>query len=130
MRRAVVLIFLISLMLFKPGAAAPQVKDDTVGQYQLIFRGCYTGTGKAMVNPNSVHINGNLVDERGDRVNFVAPGLKLENHRFHDTVNAGGRSVVISGRVDSSGGALRKARLICTFQAVGVGFGRVAGEHN
>src|SRR4051812_6092964 len=130
MRRALFLIFLICLMLFKPGAAARQNPDDTVGQYQMIFRGCYSGTGKGMVNPNSVHLNGNLVDEGGNRVNFVAPNLKLENHRFHDTVTVAGKTINISGRVDSSGGALRKARIICTFEAVGVGFGRAAGEHN
>ena len=130
MRRVVLLIFLMSLVLFKPGSAAPPVRDDTVGQYDLIFRGCYTGKGKGTVNPNSVHLNGNLVDENGDRVNFNAPNLKLENHRFHETITVAGHTINISGRVDPSGGALRKARLICTFEAVGVGFGRVAGEHN
>lgn len=130
MRRAVVLIFLMSFMLLRPAVAAPPVRDDTVGQYQLIFRGCYTGKGKANVNPNTVMIHGDLVDENGNNVNFNAAGMKIENHRFHDTITNGGRTIIISGRVDPSGGALRKARLICTFQAVGVGFGRVAGEHD
>ena len=83
-----------------------------------------------VVRATSVMIRGNLVDENGNRINFVAPNLAMENHRFHDKVTVAGRTIIITGRVDPSGGALRKARLNCTFTAVGTGYGRVAGDHN
>jgi hypothetical protein len=130
MRRTSFLLILISLLLLRPGAAAPPVADDTVGPYRLIFRGCYSGTGDGVVTRRKVMIHGDLVDDNGNRVNFIAPNLKLENHRFHDTVTAGGTTIIITGRVDPSGGSLKKARLNCTFTAVGMGFGRVAGDHN
>jgi len=131
MKRIAFLLVLISLLLLKPGAAAPLVRDDTNGAYRLIFKGCYNGTGMGMVTPNFVTLRGdNLVDEAGKPVDFTAQKLDVQNHRFHGAISAGGTIVVISGRVDPSGGALKKARLICTFEAVGVGFGRVAGEHN
>jgi hypothetical protein len=130
MRRAAYLLILSGLLLLQPGVAAPAGLDDTNGAYRLIFKGCYTGTGNGVVTPKSVMIRGDLVDENGNRVDFVADKLAMENHRFHDQVNVGGRTIVISGRVDPSGATLRKARLSCTFTAVGLGFGRVAGEHN
>ena len=130
MRRSFVLLILFSLLLLKPGMAASPAHDDTQGAYKLIFRGCYSGTGNGVVTPKKVMIRGDVVDENGNRINFVAPNLKLENHRFHDQVTVDGTTIIITGRVDPSGGALRKARLNCTFTAVGTGYGRVAGDHN
>ena len=130
MRRSVFFLAIFSLLMLKPGVAAPPPRDDTQGAYKLIFRGCYTGTGNGVVTPKKVLIRGNVIDDNGNRINFVAPNLPLENHRFHDQVTVGGTTVIITGRVDPSGGALRKARLNCTFTAVGMGYGRVAGDHN
>jgi len=130
MRRITLVVILLGLLSLKPGVAAPPPRDDTAGAYHLIFRGCYTGTGKGVVTPKKVMIHGDVVDEGGNHVSFDASDLTLENHRFHDQVSAGGTTIIITGRVDPSGGALRKARINCTFTAVGVGFGRVAGDHN
>src|SRR5436190_3044013 len=130
MRRSASLLILASLLMLKPGVAAPPPNDDTQGAYKLIFRGCYTGTGNGVVTPKKVMIHGNVVDENGNRLNFIAPNLDMENHRFHDQVTVGGVTIIITGRVDPSGGALRKARLNCTFTAGGMGYGRVAGDHN
>jgi hypothetical protein len=130
MRRTAFLLIVMSLLWLQPGAAAPAGNpDDTVGPYRLIFKGCYSGLGTAVVTPKFVMIRGDLVDDNGNQVNFVAQRLMLENHRFHDRVTVGGTTVIINGRVDPSGGALRKARLNCTFTAKGAGFGRVVGDH-
>jgi hypothetical protein len=130
MRRTAFLIVAVSLLFLQPSMAAKPLRDDTVGQYQLIFRGCYSGTGRGQVNKNSVTIRGTVFDENGARLDFNSGGMKLENRRFRDRLTVGATTVIISGRVDPSGGALRKARLICTFTATGAGFGRVVGEHN
>jgi len=130
MRRTSFLLILSGLLLFRPGLAAPPDHDDTPGAYRLVFKGCYSGTGKATVTPKMVTLRGDVVDENGNRVSFVADKLVLQNHRFSDQETVGGNTFKISGRVDPSGGALRKARLNCTFGAVGVGFGRVVGDHN
>jgi hypothetical protein len=132
MRRSSFLLILISMLLLKPGAAAPpSSRDDTPGAYRLIFRGCYSGTGTAVVTPKFVTIRSkDLYDDAGNAVDFVAQKLPVENHRFHDQVTAGGKTIIITGRVDPSGGSLKKARLNCTFTAVGTGYGRVAGDHN
>jgi len=127
-RLSVLGLVMVCLLLLEPGVAAPP--DTTVGPYRLIFRGCYSGDGTGVVNANNVMIRGNLLDENGNRVNFVAPSLTIENHRFHDQVTVAGRTIKVNGRVDPAGGPLKKARLVCTFSVVGVGHGRVAGEHN
>jgi len=130
MKRSAFLLVVVGLLSLQPGAAAPAGNpDDTVGPYRLIFKGCYSGSGTAQVTPKFVTIKGDLVDENGTQINFVAQKLMLENHRFHDRVTMDGATVIINGRVDPSGGALRKARLNCTFTAVGAGFGRVVGDH-
>ena len=131
MRRTAFLLILISLLSLKPGVAAPpRGRDDTPGSYRLIFRGCYSGSGMGVVTPKFVTIRGNLIDEGGNQIDFVAQKLMLENHRFHNQLTVGGKTIILTGRVDPSGGALRKARLNCTFTAVGTGYGRVAGDHN
>ncbi|SRR5258706_10072106 len=131
MRRSALVLILFGLLMLKPGVAAQPPHDDTQGAYRLIFRGCYSGTGMAVVTPKFVTIRGdNLVDDNGNGIDFVAQKLPLENHRFHDQVAAGGKTIIITGRVDPSGGALRKARVNCTFTVVGIGYGRVAGDHN
>src|SRR5881398_2145340 len=99
MRRSASLLILASLLMLKPGVAALPPKDDTQGAYNLIFRGCYTGTGNGVVTPKKVMIRGDVVDENGNRINFVAPNLKLENHRFHDQVTVDGTTIIITGRV-------------------------------
>ncbi len=130
MRRTAFLLIVMGLLSLQPGAAAPAGNpDDTVGPYRLIFKGCYSGPGTAVVTPKFVMLKGDLIDDNGVQINFVVQKLMLENHRFHDKVTVGGTTVIINGRVDPSGGALRKARLNCTFTAVGAGFGRVAGDH-
>src|SRR5689334_6968659 len=130
MKRCLWVLIFSSLLMLKPGVAAPPPRDDTNGAYKLIFRGCYSGMGNGVVTPKKVMIRGNVTDENGNGINFVAPNLTLDNHRFHGQVAVGGTTVIITGRVDPSGGALRKARLNCTFTVVGTGFGRVAGDHN
>jgi hypothetical protein len=127
MRRLAFLIIFTCAFWVKPGWAAPP--NSTVGAYRLIFRGCFSGTGNGVVTPNSVMVRGKLFDENGNRINFVAPNLTLENGRFHDVVSVAGMTVKITGRVDPGGGSLRKARLVCTFSVAGTRFGRVAGEH-
>src|SRR6266699_1047629 len=122
--RIMVLACVFSL---KPGEAAPP--DSTIGSYRLLFRGVYSGEGTGAVNANNVMIRGNLIDEGGNRINFVAPTLALDGSHFHDEVTVAGRTIRVTGRVDPSGGALQKARLVCTFTVVGVGHGRVAGDH-
>lgn len=131
MRRFALLIILGGLLLQGDALAAPKVKDDTNGSYNLIFKGCYRGTGTAIVTDKFVSIKGkDITDENGNSVDFDVKKLTMENHRFRERVNVGGKSVIISGRVDPSGGTLRKARINCTFVAEGDGFGRVVGEHN
>jgi len=130
MRRVVFLLILSSLLFAQIGDAAPPVRDDTNGAYRVVFKGCYTGTGKAMVTPKSVMIKANLVDEKGNDVDFTVQKIVVENHRFFDDVNIGGATISIAGRVDPSGGALRKARISFTFGATSVGYGRATGEHN
>jgi hypothetical protein len=130
MRRITLVVILLSLLLLQPGVAARPPRDDTPGAYRLIFRGCYTGTGNGVVTPKKVTIHGDVVDESGNHISFDASDLTLENHRFHNQVSVGGTTIIITGRVDPSGGTLRKARINCTFTAVGIGFGRVAGDHN
>jgi hypothetical protein len=130
MRRIALLLILGSLMFVRTGDAAPPVRDDTNGAYRVIFKGCYSGTGKAMVTPKSVMIKATLVDEKGTEVDFTVQKIVVENHRFFDDVNIGGAIISIAGRVDPSGGALRKARISFTFGATSVGYGRATGEHN
>ena len=131
MKRIALMLILGSLLFLDGGASAAPKKDDTNGSYKLIFKGCYRGTGTATVNPNFVSIKGkDLTDEHGNAVDFDVKKLPVENHRFRGRVNVGQGVVIISGRVDPSGGALKKARINCTFTAEGAGFGRVVGEHN
>jgi len=132
MRRFALMLMLGSLLFLHGGAsAAPKkFKDDTKGSYKLIFKGCYRGKGTAVVTEKFVSIKGkDVTDENGNAVNFDVKELPLENLRFRERVSVDGRMVIISGRVDPSGGALRKPRLNCTFIAQGAGFGRVVGEH-
>jgi hypothetical protein len=130
MKRLAFLIILLCLATIRPGAAAPPgANDDTAGPYRLIFRGCYSGSGSGTVTSKSVVIRGKLVDEDGNKINFVSPNLKLNNYRFYGTANVQGLKVSIAGRVDPSGGALRKARIVCTFSVLGIQHGRIAGDH-
>ncbi len=126
-RRATALLIFAALFSLKPGEAAPP--NSTIGPYRLLFRGCYSGEGMGVVTANNVMIRGNLLDENGNRVNFVAPSLALDGSHFHDEVTIAGRKIKVTGRVDPSGGPLLKARLVCTFSVAGVGHGRVAGDH-
>ena len=121
------IIVLACVLLLRPGQAAPP--DSTIGAYRLIFRGVYSGEGMGAVNANNVMIRGTLQDESGNRINFVAPALALDGSHFHDEVTVAGRTIRVTGRVDPSGGPLQKARLVCTFTVVGLGHGRVAGDH-
>jgi hypothetical protein len=130
MRRVAFLLILSSLMFVRTGDAAPPVHDDTTGGYRVVFKGCYTGTGKATVTPKSVMIKAELVDEKGNSVDFTVQKIPVENHRFFDDVTIGGATISIAGRVDPSGGPLHKARITFTFGAQSVGYGRATGEHN
>jgi len=131
MRRVAFLLVAFSLLMLKPGVAAPPPRDDTPGGYRLLFRGCYSGTGMAVVTPKFVSIRGvKLLDENGNGIDFVAQKLMVVNHRFHDRVSTAGKTIIITGRIDPSGGALRKARVNCTFTVVGTGYGRAVGDHN
>jgi hypothetical protein len=76
MRRITLVVILLSLLFLKPGVAAPPGNDDTQGAYRLIFRGCYSGTGMAVVTPKTVTIRGkDVYDEAGNPVEGV--GLKI-----------------------------------------------------
>jgi hypothetical protein len=130
MRRVAFLFILSGLLFVSRGAADPPAHDDTPGPYKLTFKGCFSGKGKATVNPKFIMIKADLVDEQGNAVDFSVQKIDLENHRFHDRVNVAGKIIMISGRVDPSGGALLKARINCTFGAPDVGYGRAVGEHN
>src|SRR5215212_10239492 len=90
MRRAVFLFILSGLLFASRGAAVPPDRDDTPGKYKLTFKGCFSGTGSAMVTPKSVMIKGDLVDEKGNPVAFDLPRIDVQNHRFHDQVNVAG----------------------------------------
>ena len=130
MRRSAFLLIFSGLLLVGAGAAAPGSKNDTNGAYRVVFKGCYNGTGKAVVTPKSVMIKASLLDEKGESVDFDVQKIAVENHRFSDDVNVGGHIINISGRVDPGGGALFKARITFTFGAQEVGYGRATGEHN
>ena len=130
MRRVAFLLILSSLMFVQSGDAAPPVHDDTNGAYRVVFKGCYSGTGKATVTPKTVMIKATLVDEKGNSVDFTVQKIAVENHRFFDDVSIGGATISIAGRVDPSGGALRTARISFTFGAPTVGYGRATGDHN
>src|SRR4051794_7826157 len=96
MRRTSFLLILSGLLMFKPGLAAQPEHDDTSGAYRLVFKGCYSGVGKAVVTPKSVTLRGDLVDETGKQVSFVAEGLVLQNHRFSDQITVAGKTFKIS----------------------------------
>jgi hypothetical protein len=130
MRRASFLFILSGLLFVSRGAADPPPHDDTDGAYRLTFKGCFSGIGKAVVTPKTVMIKADLVDEKGNPVTFDVKKVEMDNHRFHDQVDVGGKLIMISGRVDPSGGAILKARINCTFGAADVGYGRAVGEHN
>src|SRR5689334_3317553 len=130
MRRVSFLLILSALLFVQTGDAAPPVHDDTTGGYRVVFKGCYSGTGKATVTPRSVMIRATLVDEKGNSVDFTVQRIAVQNHRFFDDVTIGGATISIAGRVDPSGGPLRKARISFTFGATEVGYGRATGEHN
>ena len=130
MRRIAFLLILGALLLVRSGAAAPPGNNDTTGSYHVVFKGCYSGIGKAVVTPKMVMIRANLVDEKGNDVDFTVQKIPVENLRFFDDVPIAGTTISIAGRVDPSGGALLKARLTFTFGSPTVGYGRATGDHN
>jgi hypothetical protein len=125
--RALALLILAWFCAIRPGEAAPP--NSTIGPYRLLFRGVYHGEGIGTVTPDHVNLHGELEDDAGNRINFVANDLALNGSHFTDQFTAAGRTIKVSGRVDASGGPLQKARLVCNFTVVGVGHGRVAGDH-
>ena len=131
MKRAAFLIILSGLLLVRSsGAVPPANQDDTNGPYRLVFKGIYSGTGKAMMTPKKLMIRASLVDEKGNNVDFDVQKITVVNHRFAEDVSVAGRIINIAGRVDPSGGALKKARITFTYGAPNVGFGRATGDHN
>src|SRR5688500_5058107 len=87
MRRMAMVIILGSFLLMGGSASAAPKKEkgDTKGGYKLIFKGCYRGTGTAVVTDAFVSIKGkDLTDEEGNRVDFDAKKLPLENNRFRE----------------------------------------------
>lgn len=130
MKRAAFLIILSSLLLVRSSGAVPPTQDDTKGNYRVVFKGIYNGIGKAIVTPKALMIRASLVDENGNDVDFTVQKITVENNRFAEDVSVAGRTINIAGRIDPSGGALKKARITFTYGAPEVGFGRATGEHN
>ena len=129
MRRISFLLILSALLLVRTGGAAPPGNNDTNGSYRVVFKGCYNGIGKATVTPRMVKIQASLVDEKGNDIDFTVQKILVENQRFFDDVTVAGTTISIAGRVDPSGGALRKARISFTFGSPTVGYGRATGGH-
>jgi len=130
MKRTAFLFILGSLLLVRSSGAVPPANNDTNGAYRLVFKGVYSGTGKATVTPKTLMIRASLVDEKGNDIDFTVQKITVANNRFSEDVSVAGRTINIAGRVDPSGGALKKARITFTYGAREVGFGRATGEHN
>jgi hypothetical protein len=139
--RDVILIALVALALlwpplaspsderrFDPGAAPPRVN----GAYKVSFAGPGVGSGRAVVNPNRVKIDGTLTDAQGNETAFDAPDLEMDRstYRFKGTGTLGGVALTVSGRVDPDDKTLKKCRLVATFTTIDGRAGRIAGAHN
>lgn len=98
------------------------------GSYAVIARGHLTGEGHAAVGAKSVTITIQVLDADGNKGTLVAPHLTLADGRFRGTGKAMGQAITVSGRIDAPGGALRSARIVCTFSAGDGRSGRIVGD--
>jgi hypothetical protein len=102
------------------------------GPYSVTFAGSVTGTGRAVVNPQKVRIDGTVRDAAGNELRFTVPDLDMDRstYRFNGSGTVGSASVHISGRVDPDDTALGRCRLTATFLATDGTAGRVVGSHD
>ena len=116
----------LSAMFIVKAATAPD--PNVLGSYKVLIRGDYAGDGNAAVGAKSVTITGQVTDSAGNKVNFHAANLKMENGRFMGTGRIGGSDVRVNGRVDPPGTSLKAARLTATFGNTTGPSGRIMGD--
>lgn len=116
----------VGVIVAVKAATAPEPKIQ--GSYKILVRGDYTGDGNAAVGAKSVTITAKVTDSAGNRVNFVAANLKMENGRFSGTGKMGGTDLRVNGRVDPPGNSLKAARLTATFGNTTGPTGRIVGD--
>ena len=125
---AALLLWATSSAWHRSAKAPPRLN----GPYTVMFEGTVTGTGKAIVNPQKVKIDGVVRDAAGNQVRFSVPDLDMDRstYRFNGGGTIGSTTVRVSGRVDPDDNALGRCRLTATFLAADGAAGRVVGAHD
>jgi hypothetical protein len=110
------------------GRGAPRDNPNLHGPYEVEFRGVLSGRARATVSASNVHIHpADLHDSGGNVVNFHAPNLRRDGHRFSGDGTSGNLTVRVVGRIDPATETLTKARLVCTFEMSDKLCGRALG---
>jgi hypothetical protein len=109
-------------------AKKKQMSDDCLGTYNVEFRGALTGIGTARVSPNKIQIDGNLTDKSGNAVQVSVTLQITDDGHIKDSSYAGGMAMTVSGRVDPRIEVAKVPRVNCTYQASGMGLGRIVGH--
>jgi hypothetical protein len=124
---AALLVFAGVVGLRSPSKAGPKMN----GAYDVQFAGCGTGTGKAVVTPKKVKIDGTITDKAGNVLTFSAAKLDIDMSTYHfkGEGTLEGSLVNISGRLDPDDASVKKCRISATFLAQDGKAGRVVGEH-
>jgi len=127
--RLILLVGVVSCVLVaRPGRGAPRDNPNLHGPYDVEFRGILSGRARATVSASNVHIHpAELRDGAGNIVNFHAPNLRRDGHRFSGNGTSGNRTVRVVGRVDPATETLTKPRLVCTFETSDKQCGRALG---
>ena len=111
-----------------PAAAHPKI----YGSYKVVFAGSSNGTGKAVVTPKTVKLDGTLVDAQGKKFDFSAASLAIDSstYRFKGVGTLGGSPLKVSGRLDPDNKTLKQCRIVATFLAADGKVGRVVGKQD
>jgi hypothetical protein len=122
------LLWAASVTLRTPATPPPRV----YGVYTLTLAdaGGGGGTGKAIITPRMVKIDGTVVDGQGNSVDFSAAKLDMDmsSYRFRGTGSLGGVAVTVSGRIDANDKTLKKCRVTATYLTADGKSGRIVGR--
>ena len=123
-------VVLAAVAVLAAGAqAVPGGRPGTVGDYDLDFKGDFTGSGTAKINPAHLTFKVELQGVNGPGGTLDVPKLKVENGRFNGTGTLGGQPVDITGRVDAGeGGVVSVNRLVVTIRTKDGRVARAFGE--